>query len=60
MTHTPEHKVEDAKAHLHAAKENIVEATHEKFAEKVGEAGDKIKAGIDHVVEKVTPETPAK
>lgn len=60
MTHTPEHKVEEAKEHLHAAKEDISEATHEKVAEKVAEAGEKIKDGIDHVIEKVTPEHPVK
>lgn len=60
MTHTPEHKVEEAKKQLHAAKENISEATHEKVAEKVAETGEKIKDGIDHVIEKVTPEHPVK
>ena len=55
MTHTPEHKVEDAKDHLHEAKENISEAAHEKVAETIAEVGEKIKDGIDHVVKKVTP-----
>lgn len=60
MTQTPEQKIEEAKGHLHAAKENLSEATHEKVAEKIAEVGGKIKEGIDHVIEKVTPEAPAK
>lgn len=56
MTHTPEHKIEDAKEHLHAAKSDVKSATQDKVVEKVTIAGEKIKDGIDHLVEKITPE----
>jgi hypothetical protein len=56
MTHTPEHKIEEAKDHLHAAKNDVQSATQEKVVEKVAVMGEKIKDGIDHLVEKITPE----
>lgn len=56
MTHTPDHKIEEAKDHLHAASEDVKTATQEKVAEKVADAGEKIKESIDHLVEKITPE----
>jgi hypothetical protein len=56
MPHTPEHKIEEAKEHLAAAKNKFTSATQEKVAEKVEEAGEKIKEIIDELVEKVKRE----
>ena len=59
MTHTPEHKMEEAKGHLHEAKEDVKSATQDIVAEKAAAAGEKMKDGIDHLVSKVTPEVKA-
>jgi hypothetical protein len=56
MPHTPEHKIEEAREHLHAAKDKFTSATQDKVAEKVEEAGEKIKEIIDELIEKVKPE----
>ena len=56
MPHTPEHKLEEAKEHLSAAKDKFTSATHEKVAEKVEEAGERIKEIVDELVEKVKRE----
>jgi hypothetical protein len=56
MTHTHEHKLEDAKDHLGEAKKDVTSAAHDKVVEKVTEAGEKIKEEIDHLVKKITPD----
>lgn len=48
--------MEDAKDHLSAAKDDIKSAAHDKTAEKIEQVGEKMKGGIDRVIDKVTPE----
>ena len=54
MTDTPDSNIEEAKNHLLEAKDEIKSATKSKVAETSTAIGDKLKDGIDHIVEKVT------
>jgi hypothetical protein len=54
MTNTPDSNLEDAKDHLLEAKDEIKSATQSKVAETTAAVGEKLKEGIDHIVEKVT------
>lgn len=60
MNNTTGSKIEEAKDHLHAAKEEIKSATQEKTAEKIELVGEKIKDGMDHLAAKVSPEEKTK
>jgi imidazoleglycerol phosphate dehydratase HisB len=54
MTTTPESNLDSAKSHLIEAKDDIKAATHSKVEETTISVGEKLKDGIDHVVDKVT------
>ena len=54
MTTTPESNMDSAKSHLKEAKDEIKAATHTKVEEATINVGEKLKDGIDHVVDKVT------
>jgi hypothetical protein len=60
MTNTTGTKIEDAKEHLHAAKDEIKSAAQDKTAEKIELVGEKIKDGMDSLAAKVASEEKTK
>ena len=52
--------MDEAKEHLHAAKEEIKSAAQDKTAEKIEHVGEKIKDGMDNLAAKVASEEKAK
>lgn len=60
MNHTTGNKVEEAKEHLHAAKEEIKSAAQDKTAEKIELVGEKLKDGMDNLAAKVASEEKTK
>jgi hypothetical protein len=60
MTHATESKIDEAKDHLHAAKEEIKSAAQDKTAEKIEHVGEKIKDGLDNLAAKVSPDEKTK
>jgi gas vesicle protein len=60
MTSTTSSKIDDAKDHLRDAKNEIKSATQEKTADTLESVGQKVKSGLDHLAEKVSPEDKSK
>lgn len=56
MKHIPDSKITDAKKHLHAAKDSLKSAAQDKVAGSADSIGEKVKDGIDSLVERATPD----
>ena len=56
MTSTTSSNLNNAKDHLRDAKDEIKSATQEKTAETLEHVGQKVKNGMDHLAEKVSPD----
>jgi len=56
MTSTTSSKIDEAKGHIRDAKNEIKSATQEKTADTLENVGQKVKSGLDHLAEKISPE----